>query len=100
MRDLVVTNIHRINVNECGPSAFPDHLTALLRVNHYVMSKEKFDLKEHHQQNENNKDYSAKSFHARANVNHGRSYDLQGWLQPFVDCVGLEKAVELLQVDS
>jgi len=100
MRDLAVRNIHRINFKECGSSAFADHLTALLRVNHYVMSKEKFDLKEHHQHNENNKKFHAKSFHGRANVNHGRSYDLQGWLQSFVDCVGLEKAVELLQVDS
>ena len=37
-----------------------------------------------------------KTFENRASVNHGKSYEMQGWLQSFVNEVGFKLAQRLL----
>ena len=36
-------------------------------------------------------------FTKRASVNHGKSYEMQGWLNKFIDDVGMDVANELLK---
>ena len=72
MKNLRAINVRRIN-GECGGnrSAFPNRVTSLLQVNHYVMSKESYMLKEHYKFNEESDEWKSKTFSARANVNRG-----------------------------
>jgi len=77
-----VQNPHSLT-KECGGdgSAKADYIKSQLRVNHYLMPKEFFFSKVDPRRNEDmHKD--------RASVNSGKSYEMQGWLNKFIDDIG------------
>jgi len=79
-------------LRECGPPAVekPPHETALLRINHYLGSMEAFLSRTDERR-------SVEKYLNNSKNKPLLSYDLQGWLASFVNEVGYNKAVELLQ---
>jgi len=64
--------------------------TALLRVNHYSMSRESFFAKDDFRRSE-------EMYKERSQIKVGTSYEMQSWLISFVKKVGINRAKYLLQ---
>ena len=81
-KDFHINNPHSLT-SECGGegSGLPEYHKSIFRVNHYLMPKEFFFSKVDHRRDEDmHKD--------RARVNSGKSYEMQGWLNKFIDDIG------------
>ena len=86
-----VRSPHYLTKN-CGGEKKGDtpHDRALFRVNHYVGNMESFLSKNDFHRDED-------MFNKKAIYNNYTSYQMQGWLLPFVKSVGRERAVMLLE---
>lgn len=85
-----VKNPHNINI-ECshGIASFPEHYTSFFRVNHYSSTKEIYLAQDGVTRID-------KHFDRKSNASHSATYEMQGWLDKFVDVVGEEEAMKFL----
>ncbi len=82
-------SVHRPNHKSCFPPTKP-YFDGLLRVHHYLGSWEQYSSRSDVRR-------SRGRFDKFAYVDKGTDYQLQKWLQHFIDKVGIEKARKLLE---
>lgn len=80
--------VHRPLLKYCG-FPFHDFTTTPFAIHHYIGTYEQYSARADDRR-------TREKFNKKALSDHGKTYHLQGWLQKFIEKVGVEQSIKLL----